>query len=1118
VSLEILQQLAGSEEEFAQGLVALGWFNYPPTIHDMPYAGRAGTGLDPKLRAAGEVHMTGASVYRLTLNSDRWQDAKAVTESHLTHNPHFGVFFCRTPSNLLVLVPANPGAAFGRVKSGIAVDVLFLDLRYPSNFETEAIKKLQDAPGLMFRARLQEIVDTERVTKEFYRQFDAELKGFQAKMTGIRDADRSWYSSVMLNRIMFIYFLQRRGFLDGHRDYLRDRLQKVQQRRGSDRFQSFYRFFLLRLFHEGLGSPKRRFDRVFTELLGRVPFLNGGLFEVHDIEERHTSETGVTTIDIPDKAFEDMFTFLGRWEWCLDTRPGRTKNEINPDVLGYIFENHINAIQPGEQKAKGAYYTKEDITGYIGRNTIVPRILDRAYGLCADKGSVRSLWGILKEDPDSFIYEQVRRGALDSAGNVIPTGIETGGGGDPEQLAANSSLVLPTETWREYEARRQRCLELRARLASGAIEDVHDLVTYNIDIQQFALRAIEKANPALLSSFWDSMIGYEWQEGVNKKPVPALSVLDPTCGSGAFLFAALNTLEPLYGACLKRMRKLVAEAPPNKKGHIGYFRAILELVDRTDRHPNPDYFVLKTIVVRNLYGVDIMAEAVEICKLRLFLKLVACVYPDSSKPNQGLEPLPDVDFNIRTGNTLVGYVRQSEIDNAIAGSLFQQDNKARLRRQLADAIEKADVCQRQYRVQQLGPGGEVTGVDRKQVAACIRKVQKLLNPFTASDYEVDPKDSEVYNKWLESCKPFHWLTEFHDIMSRGGFDVIVGNPPYIASAKVKKLYDVKDFDTHDCTDIYAWVLERNVALLGPGGWTGMIVPLSLGFSSDFDACRRLLYTNYGSNWFSSFGRIPSALFSFDVRVRNTIHIGARSEQPHRAFTTRLHRWFEAARPSLFNTLEYVPYEPVLWKHRVPKLNTARLVRAFEHLMERGRTLQALVSPRPTRHVLHFKKTAYNWLNFCRDMPPCYDGNRRVPHTKFGEVYFRDADTARLALLLANGKLMLIFWFAIADDFDVTHWNFGEFPSDLSLLTVEQRTALLGILPEMEEAMAAAVQFKLNAGRRVGNYNLAKCRSITDTSDAILAKALELSDAWEDIELYYAQTVRTDFGDDSGEDE
>ncbi len=297
----------------------------------------------------------------------------------------------------------------------------------------------------------------------------------------------------------------------------------------------------------------------------------------------------------------------------------------------------------------------------------------------------------------------------------------------------------------------------------------------------------------------------------------------------------------------------------------------------------------------------------------------------------------------------------------------------------------------------------------------------------------------------------------------------------------------------------------------------MIVPLSLGFSGDFDPCRRLLFTGYSHNWFSSFGRIPAALFNFDVRVRNTIHLALKSKRPAAVFTTRLHRWFEAARPALFQSLEYAPFRPALWKNRIPKLNTAALALAFEKALgASSRTLAFVISPRATKHGLHYKKTAYNWLNFCREMPPCYVGSRRVSHTQFDAVYFPDRETRDIAGLAFDGKLLMIFWFVVGDDFHVAKWNFLDFPTDFSTLSEEQRTKLLAIAPDLEQAMEAAVQFKLNAGRRVGNYNLAKCRGVTDQSDLIFAEAFGFADVWEDIELYYAQTMKTDFSDDDEE--
>ena len=88
-----------------------------------------------------------------------------------------------------------------------------------------------------------------------------------------------------------------------------------------------------------------------------------------------------------------------------------------------------------------------------------------------------------------------------------------------------------------------------------------------------------------------------------------------------------------------------------------YFKTQLAKISDKYRS-NIQYFIFKSIILRNLYGVDIMVEATEIAKLRLFLKMVAVVDVDRRQPNLGLDPLPDIDFNIRCGNTLVGYANE----------------------------------------------------------------------------------------------------------------------------------------------------------------------------------------------------------------------------------------------------------------------------------------------------------------------------------------------------------------------------------------------------------------------------------------------------------------------------
>ena len=79
-----------------------------------------------------------------------------------------------------------------------------------------------------------------------------------------------------------------------------------------------------------------------------------------------------------------------------------------------------------------------------------------------------------------------------------------------------------------------------------------------------------------------------------------------------------------------------------------------------------------------------------------------------------------------------------------------------------------------------------------------------------------------------------------------------------------------------------------------------------------------------------------------------------------------------------------------------------------------------------------------------------------------------------------------------------------------------RRRLSALLPELEKAMSANLVFKLNAGKNIGNYNLAKCRHITDKIDKIWLEALGLSDLWEEVELEHALVVRTSFEDEEEE--
>ncbi|MFH0817498.1 MAG: hypothetical protein V1909_02580, partial [Candidatus Micrarchaeota archaeon] len=585
------------------------------------------------------------------------------------------------------------------------------------------------------------------------------------------------------------------------------------------------------------------------------------------------------------------------------------------------------------------------------------------------------------------------------------------------------------------------------------------------------------------------------------------------------LFAALNILESLYEACLERMRFFLEEwGETGRKNHPNYQKLFTDTLKRVEDHPNHRYFIFKSIIVNNLYGVDIMEEAVEICKLRLFLKLVAQI-----ERVEDIEPLPDIDFNIRAGNSLIGFVSLEEVKKTQEGTLgFGKSEVSRIE----EEAEIADRAFRKFREMQTAQGMSPSDFSeaKENLRARLKKLTDELDRFLAGEYGINKsnilgkkKFSDAFEKWRKSHQPFHWFADFYGILKVGGFDVIIGNPPYVSARKVSD-YTIRGYKIQECPDIYAWCIERVIALTHRASMTGMIVPLSICFSGDFDPLRRLLLSKYSENWFSSFGRIPSALFAHDVRVRNTIHLGARHSINPGHNSSRLNRWFDAERPHLFHLLSYSRFNPILWKWRIPKLNTQRVVDAFEFLLgSNGHRIDSILLSHQTSHNLFFKKTAYNWLTFCISLPPCYDENGSpIPHTKFGEVYFANPQYRDIAFLLLNGKLEFAFWCAVGDDFDVTRWMFADFPGDISRLPSTTFQELLPIAEKLRTATGKAVSFKLNAGKKVGTYNLALCRNVTDLSDAIFAKILGFSDAWDDVELLYTEIVRTNF-DDEGDD-
>jgi hypothetical protein len=851
--------------------------------------------------------------------------------------------------------------------------------------------------------------NNEKVTKQFYEGFKKEHTAFLQFIKGMTDkTNKDWYASLMLNRLMFCYFIQKKGFLDNNHNYLLEKLKICQEKKGKNKFYSFYRDFLLVLFHKGLNEPKHK-EEIKIEI-GKIPYLNGGLFDEHELEKAHTS------IDIDDKAFERLFNFFDQYEWHLDTNINASGKDINPDVIGYIFEKYIN-----ERAQMGAYYTKEDITDYISKNCILPYLFDetkRQYPKAFAEDA--ELWNRVKESSDTYIYDAVKKGVENELPKEVKAGIKDVAKRTEWNKQASEELALPTEIWREVIDRRNRYHEIKTKIDKGEITGINDFITYNLNIRQFAQDVVESTTePEFIKHFY--------------KTLNTVTIIDPTCGSGAFLFAAMNILEPLYEACIQRMENFVLEAT---KGKYKFFEETLAKV-KAPEHPNLQYFIYKSIILNNLYGVDIMKEAVEIAKLRLFLKLVATVEADYRKPNLGLEPLPDIDFNIRTGNTLVGFATEVELKRGLQYTI-DGVGSAPIIEEKCDIVAKAFA---RYKEIQLSHGDDFKEFKKakENLNLRLKELNHELNQLLHKQATAIP-----YNKWLISHQPFHWFAEFYEIIKeKNGFDVIIGNPPYVVYTEANSNYKLKNYDTLSCSNLYAYCCERSFIIMNESGRFGMIVPNS-SISADKLSPLQKIITKNKISWISNYSWRPSKLFE-GADMLLAIIISTKNKEKQ-IFSSMYQKWYNEYREYLFENIKYNDTTRITIDGSIPKLPSDLYFSILikQKKISGSKTIFNYFLNSNTRYKFFYFRAVQYWVKILDKEPVFLEDGNQTTTGEMKPVYVESENVKYALISLISSSLYFIHYINWASCQVVNSRDF-KLPFDLNSLDIEnvKKLAFLG---------------------------------------------------------------------------
>ena len=710
--------------------------------------------------------------------------------------------------------------------------------------------------------------------------------------------------------------------------------------------------------------------------------------------------------------------FLNEYQWRLDNQQGEYC--VQPDVLGYVFEQQIS------QKQIGAYYTNGDVAEYIVQRTILPYLLDTITSMHPTMVAPMQVQ-LLRIQPERYIH-----------------------------VAVSSQAYLPTETEHEYAIRQACYQQLYTLLQQGQICTVSDVVTHNLDIRRFALDIIMTCeHPPLLLAFYSTL--------------ERMTILDPTCGTGAFLLAAMTLLEELYGACLQRMQQFVEICDEMSQGHpqgdappiqplrgsrFVYGRDIPLRVPwfsvprcETD---DPCYTVfralltcvtaqgLEELLINNLYGIEIMPEAVEVCRMRLSLASITqdgdntLVGTDSSRPS-GI-PTPNEDAMNRSLPTY-------------PHSFITQNNR----------------------------------------------------PIQWNVYTGNALTDET------------WQMAFPD--RREGFDVIIGNPPFVEYSKMA--YDtILGCGNGTYGNLYAEVVERSLSLCNTAhSYVGFVVPLSLCGGERFDRLRRTLLTNTSALWLANFDIFPCRLFE-GAHQRLTLLLGKRRGQlscTHEKYVTPIQRWYTSERATL---MKRIMYTRVRYRHRedvFPKLGSWLQEEIVQKMITvTGRNmLSMLVSPAKTEYSLYYQEATNTWMKATQHTP-YYKKNGVVTRPRHGRfLYFEDERRASIVCALMNSSLFYVWFATYGDGFHLSHALVQSFPVLYEIYTDEQLLFLARRLEEDIQKHALYSTRNTRTGDRIEieEYRMAYSKPLIDKIDRVLAKYYDFTNAEVDFILYYDNKYR-----------
>lgn len=567
-----------------------------------------------------------------------------------------------------------------------------------------------------------------------------------------------------------------------------------------------------------------------------------------------------------------------------------------------------------------------------------------------------------------------------------------------------------------------------------------------------------------------------------------ISVLDPACGSGHFL---TSVMKELYS-----IRKQVA--------------AIANI-------PFHNYYVKKEIITTNLFGVDIESSAVEIARLRLWLSLIEDLDIRSNEGNPEIETLPNIEYNIFEGNGLLGYI-ESPIDEQ--KELTDENTTSK------KIFLEVDGLMKSYRT---NTDPNKTYELKRSIDERLKFLNDTLNKTLAALLASEGKGSNSPES-IAKAKPFHWRLQFHEVLSiNGGFDIVIGNPPYVETNKVLKDYPIMPFETQDCGNIYAHFIENGLRMLKERGRIGMIVPMSAFCTQRMEKLMTLLERNCSEMRVSHFGWRPSKLFD-NVNRALSILLAEKHTQSEKCIinTTTYMKWYTEPndeRPALFKKIKYHELSRKYEDFIIPKIGTKMEETILAKVYKlKDRRLGNFISDSKTKHFIYYRTTGGLYWKIITDFQPkFYKDGTRTESSRENHLFFLNEEYKQLALAIYNSNFFWWFYTINSNGRDLNPYDLKSLPVDLDEIPTETKNALKKNVKELMEDLDNNPEYAFRSHKnatpvKFQKISPRKSKHLIDNLDTSLAKVYGFTETETDFLIHYDEKFRMGTHDDEEEDE